>query len=87
MNRKAWEMYFSLVVRGLKTSSIQLQVGLGYGSAEGPPFCRREVPRKWHLPLASLVSDVVLHGPTDLAFVHKGTVNHAVEETTFKLHL
>ena len=38
-----------------------------------------------YLPLAALASDVVLNGSANLAFIHKCTVNHPVEETSLKL--
>jgi len=61
-------------------------------SQEGGPFSALTPKRlaeifSVYLPLATLVSDVVLNWSADLAFIHKCTVNHPVEETSLKTHL
>jgi hypothetical protein len=48
---------------------------------KGRSCCMEEV----YLPLAALAPDVVFKGSANLAFIHKCTVNHPVEETSLKL--
>ena len=70
---------------GLNTSSNQLQKVLDAVIME-PSKIKERFLRLCYLPHAALVPDVKLKRSANMTFVHEGTTNKLVEESSFQFH-